>query len=87
MLLLLLPLPWLLMGLLAAGIRRRGRPGCVCIGGVFVWPQAQLLQWLGISAWMAWLLSLGAMAIFAVVGYLLGMRLFPLTDRSEPPDG
>ena len=83
--LLLLPLPWLLMGLLAAGIRRHGRPGCVFIGGVFIWPQAALLHKMGVSVGLAWAAALALMIIFPIVGYLLGMKLFPAGDGSGPP--
>jgi len=68
-----------------AGFRGRGGTGCAFIGGVFVWPQAELLQRVGISSGLAWLIALALMVIFPIVGYLLGMRLFPLNDRSGPP--
>ena len=83
--LVLLPLPWLLMGLLAADIRRPGRPGCVFIGAVFIWPQVALLHRLGISLGLAWAAALALMVIFPILGYLLGMRLFPPSTGSAPP--
>jgi hypothetical protein len=82
---LLLPLPWFLVGLFAGGLRRRGKPGCLFIGGVFVWPQAALLEGLGIGPALAWGLSLGIMVLCPVLGYLLGLRLFPPDDKGEPP--
>ncbi len=84
--LVLLPLPWLLMGLLAAGFRRRGGPGCVFVGGVFVWPQAALLQRVGLAPGTAWLLAGALMVIFPLLGYLLGMRLCPPSDGGETAD-
>lgn len=82
---LLLPLPWLLLGVFTAGLWRRGKPGCVFIGGVFAWPQAALLERLGIGGGAAWGLSLALMVFCPVIGYLLGLRLFPPRDESELP--
>ena len=84
--LVLLPLPSLLMGLLAAGFRRRGGRGCVFIGGVLIWPQAALLQKAGLTPGMAWLVALALMVAVPVVGYRLGMRLLPPSDRGEAPE-
>lgn len=85
--LLLLPLPWFLMGLLAAGTRRRGGPGCFFIGGIFIWPQAQLLERIGLSTIEAWLIALALMIIFPILGYLLGMRLLPRDEEGHLPPG
>jgi hypothetical protein len=81
---LLLPLPWFLAGLLAAGMWRRGKPGCVFFAGIFVWPQARLLAALGIGIAEAWVLSLAVMAICPIVGYLVGLRLFPPDGKGGP---
>ncbi len=80
---LLLPLPWFFLGLFAARVRRRGQRGCFILVGVFGWPQAQLLQKLGVGSVAAWAISLGLMIIFPIIGYLLGMRLSG--DDDEPP--
>jgi len=81
---LLLPLPWFLLGLLAASVRRRGRPGRFVLVGVFGWPQAQLLQAMGLDTAAAWGLSLAIMIACPLLGYLLGMRL---VDRRPENDG
>jgi hypothetical protein len=81
---LLLPLPWLLLGLCAAGLRRRGKPGCLFVGGVFVWPQARLLEALDISVGTAWLISLAIMAVCPIIGYLLGLHLLGSGDSDGP---
>jgi len=77
---LLLPLPWLLIGALAAGWRRRRGPGCVLVG-VLLWPQSRVLEGVGISPWAAWGISLAVILIFPVVGYWLGLRLWPPQGR------
>jgi hypothetical protein len=82
--LILLPLPWLLAGFFAARLQRGRGSGCFAVGGVFIWPQARLLEHLGISPWMAWLASAGLMVVFALLGYLLGLRLFGPPKESEP---
>lgn len=82
---LLLPLPWLFLGGLTAGLWRRGKPGCLFIGGVFAWPQAALLEQLGIGVAAAWGLSFAIMVACPITGYLLGRRLFPPRDESETP--
>ncbi len=83
---LLLPLPWFLLGVLAAGLWRRGKPGCIFVGGVFVWPQAALLEKLGIGLGLAWGLSLALMIVCPLVGYLVGLRLFPPRNEGGPPE-
>jgi hypothetical protein len=85
MLALVLPLPWLLVGLFAARLRTRGQPGCFIFVGVFGWPQAYLLQRLGLSVAAAWALSLALMIVCPLLGYLLGMRLFNRRTNDPPP--
>lgn len=82
----LLPLPWFLLGLFAAGLWRRGKPGCIFIGGVFAWPQAALLGKLGIGPATAWGVSLALMVLCPVIGYLVGLRLFPPQAEGRPPE-
>jgi hypothetical protein len=81
----LLPLPWVLVGLFAARLRRRQGGGCFLLVGVFGWPQAVLLQRLGVSPGAAWGISIAIMVLCPLIGYRLGMRLFGGVD--PPPDG